>query len=272
MPLLRKPAKSGGMAEKLLQPEDPAPFRVVNPDGRAPLLLVSDHASDAIPRRLGGLGVAPRALQAHIAYDIGAAAVAERLAARFDAPLLLSGFSRLVIDCNRTPGDPTSIPPVSDGVPIPANRELSDADVKARIAELFAPYHGAIATRLDGFAARSVAPCFIAVHSFTPLFAGFRRPWQIGALWNQDGRIATRLIDILSRAGLCVGDNQPYSGRDGHGYTLRTHAEARGLPHLTLEIRQDLINQPTGSAAWSRILFDAFAPIVAELTGWRVPT
>src|SRR5271155_6166681 len=111
MPPLAKPAKSRGMAETLLQPEDPAPFRVVNEAGRAPLLLVCDHASDAIPRRLAGLGVAPRALQAHIAYDIGAAAVAERLAARFDAPLLLSGFSRLVIDCNRKLDDPTSIPP-----------------------------------------------------------------------------------------------------------------------------------------------------------------
>src|SRR5271154_2273432 len=255
----RKPAKSRCMTELLLLPGDPAPVRVVNADGRAPLLLVCDHASDAIPRRLDFLGVAPRDLQAHIAYDIGAAAVAERLAARFDAPLMLSGFSRLGIDCNRTPGRETSIPPVSDGVPIPANQGLSADALRARVEQLFAPYHRAIAGKLDGFAARGVAPCFIAVHSFTPLFAGFRRPWQIGALWNKDGRIATPLIDALSRAGLYVGDNQPYSGRDGHGHTLRTHAEPRGLPHLTLEIRQDLINHRPGIDAWARILFDAFA-------------
>jgi len=260
------------MTDRLLQPGDPAPVRVVNAEGRAPLLLVCDHASDAIPRRLDGLGVEPRDLQAHIAYDIGAAAVAERLAARFDAPLMLSGFSRLVIDCNRTPGDPTSIPPVSDGVPIPANQDLSADALRARVEQLFAPYHVAIAEKLDRLASRGVVPCFIAVHSFTPLFAGFRRPWQIGALWNQDGRIALPLIDALSRAGLCVGDNQPYSGRDGHGHTLRTHAESRDLPHLTLEIRQDLINHPTGIAAWTGMLFDAFAPIVGALTGWRAPT
>ncbi|MEJ0070318.1 MAG: N-formylglutamate amidohydrolase [Pseudomonadota bacterium] len=228
-----------------------------------------DHACDAIPRRLDGLGVAARDLQAHIAYDIGAAAVAERLAARFDAPLMLSGFSRLVIDCNRTLDDPTSIPPVSDAVSIPGNQALSAADRQARADELFAPYHRAITERLDAFAAHGVAPCFVAVHSFTPIFAGFRRPWQIGALWNQDDRIAAPLIEALARAGLCVGDNQPYSGRDGHGYSLRTHAEARGLPHLTLEIRQDLINQVPGIAAWSTILFDAFVPIVTALTGWR---
>jgi len=266
-----KPAKSRAMTEPLLQPGDPAPFRVVNPDGRATLLLVCDHAGDAVPLRLAGLGVAPRDLQAHIAYDIGAAAVAELLAARFDAPLMLTGFSRLVIDCNRTPGSETSIPPISDGVAIPGNQNLSAAALQARIDQLFAPYHAAVAARLDGFAARGVAPCFLSVHSFTPIFAGYRRPWQIGALWNQDGRIALPLIAALGRAGLCVGDNQPYSGRDGHGYSLRTHAEPRGLPHLTLEIRQDLINHATGIAAWAGILFDAFAPIVADLTGWRAP-
>jgi predicted N-formylglutamate amidohydrolase len=271
MPIANKPAKSRVMTEPLLQSGDPTPVRVVNQAGRAPLLLVCDHASDAIPRRLAGLGVAPRDLQAHIAYDIGAAAVAERLAARFDATLMLSGFSRLVIDCNRKLDDPTSIPPVSDAVPIPANQTLSAADRRLRAEALFAPYHRAIADRLDAFAAHGVAPCFVAVHSFTPIFSGFRRPWQIGALWNHDGRIAMPLIEALSRAGLCVGDNQPYSGRDGHGYTLRTHAEPRDLPHLTLEIRQDLINHPTGVAAWTRMLFDAFAPIVAALTGWRVP-
>jgi len=257
------------MAEPLLQPDDPPAFSAVNPDGRAPLLLVCDHASAAVPRRLAGLGVAARDLQLHIAYDIGAAAVARLLARRFDAPLLLSGYSRLVIDCNRKLGDPTSIPPVSDAVPIPGNQDLSDADRRARADELFAPYPGAIDRQLDAMVRRGAPPCFVAVHSFTAIFAGFRRPWQIGALWNQDGRIAQPLIAHLARAGLCVGDNQPYSGRDGHGYTLRAHAEARGLPHLTLEIRQDLINHPHGIAAWAALLYDAFAPIVASLTGWQ---
>lgn len=258
------------MVEALLQPGDPPPFQAVNPDGRAPLMLVCDHASDAIPRALDGLGVAARELQTHIAYDIGAAAVARRLSARFDAPLLLSGFSRLVIDCNRAPGVPTSIPPLSDAVPIPRNQALDAAGREARRVALFEPYHAAIAARLDAFAARGETPCFLAVHSCTPVFAGFRRPWHFGVLWNHDGRLAEPLIAELARDGeVCVGDNQPYSGRDGHGHTLPTHAEARGLPHATIEVRQDLIGTDAGIERWARRLGDALAIVLARLTGWR---
>jgi predicted N-formylglutamate amidohydrolase len=258
------------MSPPLLTAEDPAPFRVVNPDGRAPLLLVCDHASDTIPRRLGDLGVSSRDLTTHIAYDIGAAAVAERLAALIDAPLVLAGYSRLVIDCNRVLDAPTSIPPASDAVVVPANQDLAPEARRARADALFAPYHRAIDQRLDALVARGPRPCFLAVHSCTPVFAGFRRPWQIGVLWNRDGRLAEPLIAALARDdGLCVGDNQPYSGRDGHGYTLPTHAEARGLPHATIEIRQDLINRPRGVERWTRRFHDAFAPVLAHLTGWR---
>ncbi|HUA52011.1 MAG TPA: N-formylglutamate amidohydrolase [Candidatus Sulfotelmatobacter sp.] len=258
------------MSEPLLQPGDPDPVRVVNPDGRAPLLLVCDHASDAIPRCLGGLGVGPRELVTHIAYDIGAAAVAEGLSAAFDAPLVTAGFSRLVIDCNRVLDAPTSIPPVSDAVPIPGNRDLAPAARTQRVAALFTPYHRAIDARLDAMAARGASPCFLAVHSCTPVFSGFRRPWHFGVLWNRDGRLAEPLIAELARDGMvCVGDNQPYSGRDGHGYTLPTHAEARGLPHATVEIRQDLIGDAAGVARWTRRLAEALAPVVAALTGWR---
>ena len=260
------------MSEPLLTPEDPPPFRLVNPDGRAPLLLVCDHASDAIPRRLDGLGMAPRELATHIAYDIGAAAVAERLAALLDAQLVLAGFSRLVIDCNRVLDAPTSIPPMSDAIPIPANQDLSADARRARAAALFHPYHQAIDARLDALMARGPRPCFLAVHSCTPVFAGFRRPWHFGVLWNRDGRLAEPLIAELGRDGeVAVGDNQPYSGRDGHGYTLPTHAEARGLPHATVEIRQDLINTEAGVARWSARFHAGFAPVVAALTGWRAP-
>jgi predicted N-formylglutamate amidohydrolase len=258
------------MSEALLQPGDPAPVRVVNPEGRAPLLLVCDHASDAIPRWLGDLGVAPRDRQTHIAYDIGAAAVAEGLAAALDAPLVMAGFSRLVIDCNRALDAPTSIPPVSDAIAIPGNWDLAPAARAARAAQLFAPYHAAIEERLDALGGRGPTPCFLAVHSCTPVLAGFRRPWHFGVLWNRDGRLAEPLIANLARdSTISVGDNQPYSGRDGHGYTLPTHAEPRGLPHATVEIRQDLIGAAAGIARWTRRLHDALATVVAELTGWR---
>ncbi|MBI3516811.1 MAG: N-formylglutamate amidohydrolase, partial [Proteobacteria bacterium] len=140
---------------------------------------------------------------------------------------------------------------------------------RARAAAIFTPYHRAIDERLDALIGRGPAPCFLAVHSCTPVFAGFRRPWQIGVLWNRDGRLAEPLIAALGRdEGLTVGDNQPYSGRDGHGYTLPTHAEARGLPHATIEFRQDLINSAAGIARWTRRFHEAFAPVLAELTGW----
>jgi predicted N-formylglutamate amidohydrolase len=265
-----KPAKSCRMTEPLLQPGDPPPFRVVNAEGRAPLLLVCDHASDAIPRRLGDLGVGARDLTTHIAYDIGAAAVAERLADLIDARLVLAGFSRLVIDCNRVLDAPTSIPPMSDAIVVPANQNLDATARRQRAEELFQPYHRAIDAQLDALVARGPAPCFLAVHSCTPVFAGFRRPWHFGVLWNHDGRLAEPLIAALARDGtLSVGDNQPYSGRDGHGYTLPTHAEARGLPHATVEVRQDLIGDAAGIARWARRLHDALAPVLAELTGWR---
>jgi predicted N-formylglutamate amidohydrolase len=260
------------MSEALLEPGDPEPVRVVNPGGRAPLLLVCDHASDAIPRRLGDLGVPARDLQTHIAYDIGAAAVAEALAAAFDAPLVMTGFSRLVIDCNRALDAPTSIPPVSDAIPVPGNQNLAQEARRARAELLFAPYHRAIEARLAALCGGGGVPCFLAVHSCTPVFAGFRRPWHFGVLWNRDGRLAEPLIANLARdGGLSVGDNQPYSGRDGHGYTLPTHAEPRRLPHATIEIRQDLIGDRAGIARWARRLHDALAPVVADLTGWRRP-
>lgn len=256
------------MPISLLGPDDPPAVEVHNDRGKAAILLVCDHASEAIPRRLGDLGVTDADRRRHIGYDIGAAMVARRLAAAFDAPLVLSGYSRLVVDCNRRLDDPTAMPPISDGTVIPGNRDLGAEERAARVEALYAPYHRTIADRLDRFMARGVRPAFISVHSCTPVMAGFARPWHVGVLWNRDDRISGPLIAALERDGsLCVGDNQPYSGRGPHGFTVPHHAEPKGLPHVMLEIRQDLIEEAGGATVWADRLYRVFTPILARLEG-----
>lgn len=235
-------------APGLLAPDEPGPIRVVNPDGAAPIVLVCDHASRFVPRALGGnLGLDEADLSRHIAYDIGIAGVAESLARRLDAPLVLSHFSRLVIDPNRTLGLPSSIPAESDGVAIPGNLELTDSGREARAATFFRPYHAAIARMIEAKLASGPEPAFVSMHSFTPMFGGQQRPWQVGILWNEDPRLPLPLMEAFRARGLTVGDNEPYTGRDNHGYTIHTHAEPRGLPNALIELRQDLIDTPAGA-------------------------
>ncbi len=251
----------------LLAPDDPPPYETVNATGRAPVLLVCDHASCRVPKALGDLGLPPTAFDRHIAWDIGAADVARHLAETFDAKLVMSGYSRLVLDPNRAPDNPTSIPAVSDGQRVPANENVSPRERAQRIAALFEPYHAAIAAALDGFARRRIAPAVVSVHSCTPVFQGFARPWHVGVLWNRDGRLARPLIERLaSIKGVVVGDNQPYSGQGGEGYTMKRHAEAAGLPHVTLEIRQDLIDTRRGARKWAKVVAAALGPLLADPT------
>lgn len=252
-------------AVPLLCEADPPPVELVNEAGRAPVLLVCDHASRAVPRRLNQLGLDEAALMRHIGWDIGAAEVTRHLAHRFDAPAVLSGFSRLVVDCNRRPDDPTSIPAVSDGVIVPGNCDLGAAEIAARRAACFEPYHQAVARRLDRFAGTGIVPAFLSIHSCTPIFKGFERPWHVGVLYDADTRISEPLMQALARRGdVCVGDNQPYSGRTHSGYSVDAHAGAQGLPHVMVEIRQDLIDTHKGAEHWARVLGDALLPILTD--------
>ena len=255
----------------LLGPGDPSPVDLVRDGGSAAAVLICDHASAAVPASLRCLGLPDCELLRHIGWDIGAAAVARGLADRLDAPALLAGYSRLVIDLNRPPGDPTSIPAVSDGTAIPANRDLSDTAVQARIDDLFWPYHHAVTEAIGRQWRHSgKPPVLIAVHSFTPEMNGFRRPWHIGILWNHDPRLAVPLIRRLrARGDLEVGDNEPYSGRS-LAYTTERHAAAAGLPHVGLEIRQDLIGDAAGVARWVDILAETLTPILADPVLHRV--
>ncbi|MGB8840149.1 MAG: N-formylglutamate amidohydrolase [Aliidongia sp.] len=255
---------SGQNQAGLLAPTDPAPFTVINPDGRAEILLVCDHAATAVPASLGRLGLDEADLARHIGWDIGAAAVTRVLAERLSAPAVLSGYSRLVIDCNRGLDDPTSIPAISDALPVPGNRSLSAADRLARAEECFWPYQRAVGAMLDRAAATGVTPVMLSIHSFTPRLNGYDRPWQVGILWDRDPRVAVPLIAHLALRGLNVGDNQPYSGRDPEGFTLLHHAVQQGLPHVLIELRQDEIDSAAGVERFAEHLEGALAPLLAD--------
>lgn len=241
--------------EPLLGPGDPPPFEIHHPAGRARLLLACDHASRAFPAALGRLGLPDEATWRHIAWDIGAAELTRALAARLDAPAVLAGYSRLVVDCNRRPDDPDAFREVSDGWTIPGNQALPEADRRVRLASVFDPYHEAVAAMLGAFRARGVVPLFVSVHTFTPVLAGLERPWQVGVLWDKDEPTARRMLDGLNAVeGLVVGDNEPYSGKHPSDYTIEQHAELAGLPHVCLEVRQDQLESPAGTERWVRIL------------------
>jgi predicted N-formylglutamate amidohydrolase len=247
----------------LLGEGDPPPFEVVNRAARTPLLLVCDHASRIVPQRLGDLGIAPGAFERHIAYDIGAAGVARRLSESLDAPLVLAGFSRLVIDVNRPPGHPGSIVEASDDVTIPANANLDEAAKRQRIRELFEPYHDAVNRALARIWETGTPPALFSVHSFSPGYGGKPRPWDVGVLWNHDPRIAVPMMELLEAEGLRVGDNEPYSGHD-LAYTLDMHAGAAGLAGCVIEINQDQVRDEAGIGRWAEILHRAMARILEQ--------
>ncbi len=252
----------------LLSAGDPPPFATINPDGRFPLLLLCDHAGKAVPRALGGLGIAEHELARHIGWDIGALDVATELAALLDAPLVASTYSRLVIDCNRWPGGEGSIPEVSDGTPVPGNAGLTDADIRARADACFWPYHNEVERLVGEFAARGIKPALFVVHSFTPAMNGVKRPWQLGVLWRSDERLPLPLLAELRKLdGVLTGDNEPYSARASYEYTLTAHADGHGLPHCSLEIRQDLIGTRDSAIAWARRLAPAVRAAVGAATG-----
>jgi predicted N-formylglutamate amidohydrolase len=239
-----------------------SPFEVVNPDGRAPALVICDHASRFVPPEYDNLGVAEAEIARHIGWDIGAGDVARELAQLIDASAVLCGTSRLVIDCNRRLDDPSSIPEASDGTPVPGNQGLEPAERKRRAERFFMPYHAEIERRLDAFVR---PPALVSVHSFTPVMAGFDRPWHVGLLYDEDDRLARPIIEALRReAGLVVGDNEPYSGRRPVGYALGTYANGRGLPPAVFELRQDLIDTPEKAHVWARRLAHILRPLLGS--------
>ncbi|MCH4090486.1 N-formylglutamate amidohydrolase [Acetobacter sp.] len=238
-----------------LTPEDPSPVLVHGgTDPRSPLLLVSDHAGQAIPSVLGDLGVSEDERARHIGWDIGIDGVGRKLAALTGALLIEQGYSRLVIDCNRAPGHQTAIVTVSDGTPVPANQNLSVTAAALRTREIFDPYHTRIGEELDRREEVGIETFLVALHSFTPEMQNFRRPWHCGVLHNHDPRFGRIIISCLSEEGLTVGDNEPYELTDTSDYTVPVHGERRRIPHVEIEIRQDLITAENGQQEWAERL------------------
>jgi predicted N-formylglutamate amidohydrolase len=240
-------------AATLLVAEDPAPWAVLREHGRSDLFLTADHAGHAIPRALGDLGVSDAERQRHIGWDIGIAGVTRRLSDLLGATAVLQTYSRLVIDCNRDPSWPSAMPTISEHTPIPGNVGLTEDARAARVAAIFTPYHDRITALLDARAHRRTV--LAAMHSFTPSFKGESRAMHVGMLYNKDPKLAIILLDLLRREGdLVVGDNAPYAITEESDYSIPTHGERRGLPHVEIEIRQDLIANAAGQSAWAERL------------------
>ena len=239
----------------LFRSDEPPPFSVLREGGASAFFLTADHAGRVVPRALGDLGVPAPEWDRHIAWDIGIAGTTRALADRLDAAAVLQTYSRLVIDCNRDPSWPTAFPEVSEFTPVPANAGLTAAGKAARVEAIFRPYQDRIAGMLDARAAAGRPTILIAMHSFTPVFKGQARAMHAGVLYNKDPRLAHALRDLLRAEGdLVVGDNEPYAITEASDYGIPTHGEARGLVHVEIEIRQDLIAEPAGQRAWAERL------------------
>jgi predicted N-formylglutamate amidohydrolase len=254
----------------LIGPGDPPPFMTYNDHGKARVLLVADHASPFFPEAMNQLGLADWVLERHVAWDIGSDELTRCLADELDAPAVLAGFSRLIVDPNRKLDDPTAFIEISDGIAIPGNLDLGDSQKALRVQSFFKPYHEAISGRLAALSTDSLVPALISIHTCTPVFDRIVRPWHIGVMWDKDPRIPVPLMkQLMEMDGICIGDNEPYSGKHPHDFTIDFHAEPGGLPHVGLEIRQDLVKNRAGAREWAAILAKALGKILSDETLYR---
>ena len=249
--------------------DDPSANEVVgvtNPSGAGPFLIVCEHASKFIPAEFGNLGLEGAALDSHIAWDPGALAVAETMAALLDAPLVAQRVSRLLYDCNRPPEAESAVPVVSEITRIPGNTGLSAADREARVARFHAPFRDTLAGCIDRRLQAGHSPAIVTVHSFTPIFKGVRRETGLGILHDTDARLADALLEATkTRTGLAIHRNRPYGPEDGVTHTLAEHGVARGLLNVMLEIRNDLIGDAASQAAMARWLSRCLTAALAAL-------
>ena len=239
----------------LLGKGDPAPVEIINGDSTSPVVLVCEHAGRHIPAALGDLGLPAAALQAHIAWDIGAEAVARRVAAQLDAPLVLQRYSRLVIDCNRPPQSDNAMPAVSDGIAVPTNRDLSPPQRQARISEIFTPFQQAVSAQIK----RPSCVMVLSIHSYTRTMAGHRRPWDIGFLYRKHSQTSQYLAAEFASFVPAdkTGLNQPYQIDDDSDWFVPMHGEASGRHHSLIEICNDLITTRDGQQHWAAWLVSA---------------
>jgi predicted N-formylglutamate amidohydrolase len=250
-----RPEASAGTrnaSPSLLAVDEPPAFTVVNNQASASLVLACDHASHRVPRSLDNLGLDDALLRSHIGWDIGAAQVARHMSAQLNAVLILANYSRLVIDINRPLGHSQSIAQHSENTEIPGNFALDKREAQRRAEACFWPYHETLGGLVTSAEQHNSARLLVSVHSFTPVFDGVQRPWQIGILWDTDEDIANSLIEHLRQQSVCVGNNEPYDAHNAVGYTTRVHSDRNVL----IEIRQDLIDTPAGALRWASVLAD----------------
>lgn len=238
------------------------PVSIGNEGGSSPFVFICDHASNFLPAEYGALGLPKAALERHIAWDPGALPVAQALSKSLDAALVASRVSRLAIDCNRPLDAPDLILPVSEDTPIPGNRDISPAERVGRIALSWQPFHDALSGLIEQRLKAGRETWLVSIHSFTPVYKGVARPWQIGILHDDDTRLSGPLTAALEvRGDIVVGDNQPYSPADRVYFTLERHARSRSLPCVMIEIRNDEIRDETGQGKWGKLLADMLARI-----------
>jgi predicted N-formylglutamate amidohydrolase len=249
---------------------EPHPVEILDGKAESGVLILCDHASNEVPPEFGDLGLPETEFQRHIAYDIGAAAVTRSLARRLGAPAVLTRFSRLLIDPNRGRDDPTLVMRLSDGAVVPGNARIGENEVARRIARFYDPYDAAITAAVERGLGAGHPPAIVTVHSFTPIWRGWPRPWHVGILWDADDRFSAPLLDGLrAEPGLVVGDNEPYDGALA-GDTVDRHATGRGLASALIEIRQDLIADHTGAEEWAARFARLLGPLLAR-PDLRVP-
>lgn len=246
----------------LLSQNDPDPVEIINADSKHPLLLVCEHAGQAIPSSLGDLGISKAALDSHIGWDIGAGKITRRMAELLDAPAILQRYSRLVIDCNRPQDAVDAIPESSDSVTIPSNHELATSARDERVAEIFDPYQKAV----EAFLLNTPRQIVLSIHSFTPSMNGQSRPWEIGFLFRRDTETSQRLGQFVQDVlpDLTIGMNEPYQIDDNSDWFVPRHGEAKGIPHSLIEIRNDQIETGEGQAFWAKTLVDVIERYLKE--------
>ncbi len=261
----RHETQAGGVPAPLLAPDEPPPVEIIAAR-RDPFVFVCEHASNRMPRALGDLGLPAEAFRRHIAFDPGAEALTRRLAARFGGAAVLQAYSRLVIDCNREPTLADAITPFSEDTAIPGNTGLDQPAREARIAAVWTPFHAALDGLLGTRLAEGRPTALVTLHSFTPVWRGIARPWHVGIIQTGDRAMADPMLAALGReVGLVVGDDQPYSAKDNVDYTIRRHGRARGIPHVMIEVRNDLLADDAAVAAWTDRLAAALEETGARL-------
>lgn len=243
-------------------------YEVLNPTGKANIILICEHASNYIPPEFNNLGLSDDFLDKHIAWDIGMEQLTRQLSASLDAPAIIATFSRLLIDPNREADQEGLIPLESDDILIPGNQNLTPSEISNRKDRYYHVFHDRAQEMVTDKVNSGQIPLICGMHSFTARMNGFDRPWQAGMLWNKDPRLALALIESLSARGYTVGDNEPYSGRELF-FTMMHHGADHGLPHVTIEIRQDEVSDRGGIDKWTAILAEDLTGI-AQDPGLRV--